>query len=241
MKRVIPTNKKKKAPKTMFDSVEDSLKIIMSVFFQFMGPVLAVALYFVLGLHVHAFFWIIVPLLKKRLGTELGLAWIAIGLVLVYNIVFNHLMAMTIKPSGPKSLKMIEKLRELYKQRKNRKSVQKNLELVESGVYDDRFEGLSPDVKRLLRYRNKTMPDLETFWTKRCDKCESIKPARTHHCSICNECVFVMDHHCPWVNNCLGLDNYRYFLLFILYLWIGVVFMAVTIMSIWHHHAYKVH
>lgn len=117
--------------------------------------------------------------------------------------------------------------------------MQRSLDALESGIHDDRFEGLSPDVKRMLRYRSKTLPDLETFWTKRCDKCDTIKPARTHHCSICNDCVFVMDHHCPWVNNCLGLDNYRYFLLFIFYLWMGLAFMAVTIMSIWHHHAYK--
>ena len=105
-------DRKKKAPKALFDSVEVSLGIIMSSFFRIMGPLLAITLYFVLGLQVHAFFWIIVPLLKKRLGTELGLAWIAIGLVVLYNIVFNHIMAMTIKATGPKSLKLIEKLRQ---------------------------------------------------------------------------------------------------------------------------------
>ena len=87
------------------------------------------------------------------------------------------------------------------------------------------------------------------MWHKRCEKCNYIKPLRAHHCSVCNRCVFLMDHHCrklfhillclAWVNNCLGLENYRYFLLFILYLFIGVCYNVVTIVSIWNHHIYK--
>lgn len=107
-------------------------------------------------------------------------------------------------------------------------------------VEDDRFEGVSKDVKKLLRYKNKTISALEGSWGKKCSTCNFIKPVRTHHCSICNRCVFNMDHHCPWVNNCLGLENYRYFLLFILYLFVGVCYNLISIVSIWNHHIYVI-
>ena len=35
------------------------------------------------------------------------------------------------------------------------------------------------------------------------------------------------------------MENYRYFLLFILYLFVGVCYNVVTIVSIWNHHIYR--
>ena len=48
-----------------------------------------------------------------------------------------------------------------------------------------------------------------------CDKCEAVKPDRSHHCSVCGACVLKMDHHCPWVNNCVAFNNYKFFMLFL--------------------------
>lgn len=99
----------------------------------------------------------------------------------MYNIVFNHALAMIVKPNGPKDLRKVENLRELYKRRAGRKSLEYYLDK----DTDDRFDGVSKDVKKLLRYRHKTMNDL-SFIDKRCTHCDDVKPARTHHCSVCN-------------------------------------------------------
>jgi len=53
-----------------------------------------------------------------------------------------------------------------------------------------------------------------------CEKCSIIKPDRCHHCSVCGTCVLKMDHHCPWVNNCVCFDNYKFFVLFLVYAFI---------------------
>ncbi len=50
--------------------------------------------------------------MKARLGTELGMTWIAVGLIILYNIMFNHFWAMVIKPGGPSDQKQIEKMRQ---------------------------------------------------------------------------------------------------------------------------------
>jgi DHHC palmitoyltransferase len=107
-------------------------------------------------------------------------------------------------------------------------------------VEDDRFEGISKDIKSLLKYRNKTIGALDAAsWISTCSECVDLKPLRTRHCSVCNRCVFDLDHHSPWVNNCLGLENQRFYLLFLLYLFLGLGYNLVTIRAIWNHYIYK--
>jgi len=79
-----------------------------SIVMRILGPCLVVGLYALVGLHVFAYFTVITPLLKDRVGTFIGLVWIVVGLSLVYNIVFNHFLAVIIKPGGPDDTSMIE-------------------------------------------------------------------------------------------------------------------------------------
>mmetsp|Transcript_89877 Transcript_89877/g.124058 ORF Transcript_89877/g.124058 Transcript_89877/m.124058 type:complete len:97 (+) Transcript_89877:550-840(+) len=50
-----------------------------------------------------------------------------------------------------------------------------------------------------------------------------------------------MDHHCPWINNCVGADNYRFFLLFLVYLPVGLAYSLISIFSMWNHSSYYEH
>ncbi|KAI3918420.1 hypothetical protein MKX01_041740 [Papaver californicum] len=56
-----------------------------------------------------------------------------------------------------------------------------------------------------------------------CARCQNSKPPRCHHCSVCQRCVLKMDHHCIWVVNCVGAQNYKFFVLFLLYTFLETV------------------
>ena len=121
----------------------DSVELIAtrggSLAMRILGPCLVVGLYAIVGVHVYAYFTVITPLLKDRVGTFIGMVWIIVGLSLVYNIVFNHLLAVIIKPGGPSDTVMIEEMRRKQKNRSNRKEIE--------SARDERFVGLSSNVK----------------------------------------------------------------------------------------------
>ncbi len=208
------------------------------------GWMLIFTFYILIGVHFQAFFAVVMPLIKRRLGTYLGLIWIAVGFALLYNVVYNHILAILVKPGSPKDLARVEYLKTQAKKQKGGEKAIKtqdgNVAVVRE-VDDDRFEGLSVEIKKLARYRGKSVHNLGSAWDTRCHTCDMVKPARTHHCALCGSCVFCMDHHCLWINNCVGLDNQRYFLLYGFYLMLGCGYSLISIVSIWNHHFYHEH
>jgi len=60
--------------------------------------------------------------------------------------------------------------------------------------------------------------------TTECTKCHHQRPPRSHHCKVCKRCILEYDHHCPWVNNCIGYNNYREFILLLVYIISGAAY-----------------
>ena len=78
---------------------------------------------------------------------------------------------------------------------------------------------------------NPTLKYLQAVVNKHCRKCNSVKPPLSHHCSICERCISRMDHHCPWVNNCVGFYNQKFFLQFLVYVFLGS--MHALVLMVW--------
>lgn len=129
------------------------LKIsVIALIFRGLGPGFIIGFYYLIYLHIEAFLSVIIGVLVLRVGLQFSIVWGCVGAILGFNILFNHTMAMIIKANGPVELAKIEKLRLQYKNRISKKEA--NLE------NNDRFEGLSAEFKRVMRYRAKTVEDV---------------------------------------------------------------------------------
>lgn len=86
--------------------VKNNLLLGFGLGVRVLGPLFVLGFYGLIGLHLHAYFTVVLYVIKRRLGTIFGLIWVAIGLSLVYNIVYNHFLATFIKPGSPKDLRV---------------------------------------------------------------------------------------------------------------------------------------
>ena len=57
-----------------------------------------------------------------------------------------------------------------------------------------------------------------------CPFCQHNSPPRSFHCHICDTCILKRDHHCIFGGKCIGYKNYRFYIMMVIYLWIGAVY-----------------
>lgn len=72
--------------------------------------------------------------------------------------------------------------------------------------------------------KQKSLPAILKQEWRYCHLCELNSPPRSYHCPICNECILKRDHHCMFTGCCVGYHNQRYYLVAILYIWIGAIY-----------------
>eukprot|EP00730_Choanoeca_flexa_P003330 TRINITY_DN11364_c0_g3_i1.p1 TRINITY_DN11364_c0_g3~~TRINITY_DN11364_c0_g3_i1.p1 ORF type:complete len:365 (+),score=40.19 TRINITY_DN11364_c0_g3_i1:73-1167(+) len=99
-------------------------------------------------------------------------------------------------------------------------------------LHEDEFEALTEGI--VLPSLRARKDDLAIFThdgnrkLRWCRRCRIVKPDRCKHCSVCGKCVLKFDHHCPWVGNCVGHHNYKYFVLFLVYAFAFLIYVAAT-------------
>ncbi|CAI2374928.1 unnamed protein product [Moneuplotes crassus] len=198
---------------------------------NYIGPFLAVAVYLLIFANLFIFFEVLFPMIYRNYGPFQTWLMSIFGLYLAFNIWFNHLMGMMIRPGNLKDYYLNYATKEQDLRRKE--DVLRHKTESDSGT----------DMKSLLKHSHCDIDNAIDVNGRVCEKCawyQSVenhdtekyeqgdhpyKPIRFHHCSICQDCIMNMDHHCPWFNNCVGLNNNRYFLLFLFHLWISNIFM----------------
>ncbi|CAG7818121.1 unnamed protein product [Allacma fusca] len=75
---------------------------------------------------------------------------------------------------------------------------QAELELMEGATQDSEIFEVLNRIVRSNELPVQTRTNLTQL--RYCEKCQIIKPDRTHHCSVCGYCILKMDHHCPLVS-----------------------------------------
>ncbi|KAF2356494.1 Palmitoyltransferase DHHC domain [Trinorchestia longiramus] len=61
-----------------------------------------------------------------------------------------------------------------------------------------------------------------------CAPCENVAPPRSRHCGICGCCVLKREHHCIFTGCCIGLYNHRFFVCFLVYMWLSTLYCSVV-------------
>lgn len=70
-----------------------------------------------------------------------------------------------------------------------------------------------------------------------CKHCLKLVPPRSYHCKACKTCILKRDHHCVFTGCCIGHYNFRFFALFLFYMFIGsaLSFGYLTYYMFWVH------
>ena len=67
-----------------------------------------------------------------------------------------------------------------------------------------------------------------------CEKCDRLSTYGIQHCNKCGTCFRMLCHHSYIVNNCIGLTNYVYYFLFLIYGFVGLLYSLYMLYGPFH-------
>ena len=164
---------------------------------RILGPALVLFASSLLLFVLYVFFLLLLPSLAMNSPLLYGLH-LCFGMFFIVNVFFNYLSCAMITAGTP-------------------------IECDEPGRYFGR--SLAMVEGRSVTMENYRMDVAPFVMYRYCNKCRAIKPPRTHHDSISGKCILVMDHYCPWMGSAVGYGNYRYFVLFLFYMFVGALYV----------------
>eukprot|EP00565_Helicotheca_tamesis_P007460 CAMPEP_0185727478 /NCGR_PEP_ID=MMETSP1171-20130828/3158_1 /TAXON_ID=374046 /ORGANISM="Helicotheca tamensis, Strain CCMP826" /LENGTH=808 /DNA_ID=CAMNT_0028396057 /DNA_START=84 /DNA_END=2510 /DNA_ORIENTATION=- len=101
-----------------------------------------------------------------------------------------------------------------------------------NGVIQEKMEIITRRLKEeydaTLESYAKSGGTKEMAKTPLCHSCHIAKPLRSKHCRVLRRCILLYDHFCPFVGTAIGLYNYKYFYLFLLFGTLGEGAQLVT-------------
>lgn len=117
----------------------------------------------------------------------------------------------------------------------NYKKCKEDPKMIRTATAEER-EVMTAKNKSSLIYKDdlslRQIGHIESIFQRVCKKCDVLKVPMSHHCSTCKSCIARMDHHCPWVNNCVGYWNQKFFLQFLVYVFLGSFHAFVLITNV---------
>ena len=195
------------------------------------GPLLWIIVYLLILANIFIYVMGLFPIIYLLNGMLFSWTSIVFGGYLAISLWFNHSMGMWIKPGCLEDYYFPEETKEERDMRIQDINKLKNIKIISS------------DMKKLMQFAHPEFNSIQKYISKKCEKCKFLKnrdaksedfpgkPLRFHHWSIWGNWVMNMDHHCPWFNNWIGIQNLRYFLLFLFHLWISCIYMLYNIYS----------
>lgn len=88
----------------IYDACAPNFTIIFRICLRILGPCLVASYYWLIGYHTWVFLTIIAPVLRKRVGELFATVWTLVGIIIAFNQIWNHVLAMCLKPGSPKDL-----------------------------------------------------------------------------------------------------------------------------------------